>query len=205
MKAYECKFEIAGPTAMFTRPDSGSALASYPAPTYSAAKGMFEAIVRLKSSYIRPTKVEICAPIQFQKYTTNYGGPLRKSKLVASGDSYQLIATVLVNVCYRVYGVVERAADPPDNFNDLHACQEIFLRRLERGQFYYTPCLGWKEFIPSYVGLFRDTTAPDTTINLKIPSMLHSVFDRPSNGKRLERAHYVQNAQIENGVMKYAQ
>lgn len=205
MKPYECKFEISGPTAMFTRPDSGSALLSYPAPTFSAAKGMFESIVRLKSAYIRPVRVEICSPVQHHKYTTNYGGPLRKSGLVAKGNSYQLLATVLVNVCYRIYGVVEGIVASGKGTNDLHACQEIFQRRLERGQFYYVPCLGWKEFVPSYVGTFRDETKINTEINLHIPSMLHKVFDSKSNGKRLEHARYVRDVQIENGVMKYAQ
>jgi len=121
---------------------------------------MFEAIVRLKSAFIRPTRVEVCAPIAYQKYTTNYGGPLRKSQSITNGNSYQLIATVLVNVCYRIYGMIERLTSPPGDFNDLHACQEIFWRRLKRGQFYYVPCFGWKEFVPSYVGIFRDSIQP---------------------------------------------
>ncbi len=32
--------EVAGPAAMFTRPDTGATPISYPVPTYSAAKGM---------------------------------------------------------------------------------------------------------------------------------------------------------------------
>jgi CRISPR-associated protein Cas5d len=203
LKTYECSFEIAGPTAMFTRPDTGAAPISYPAPTYSAAKGMFEAIVRLKSTYIRPTRVEICAPIQYQKYTTNYGGPLRKSDLLHSRSSYQLKATVLVSVLYRIYGVVERFDQAPNGINDLHACQEIFYRRLERGQFFYVPCLGWKEFVPSYVGMLRDSTQPDKSIELIIPSMLHSVFNQPVNGQI--RPRFVQNVEIKEGVLKYAQ
>jgi CRISPR-associated protein Cas5d len=48
-KPYEVFFEIAGPAAMFTRPDSGAAQVSYPAPTFSAAKGMFDSIARADS------------------------------------------------------------------------------------------------------------------------------------------------------------
>jgi CRISPR-associated protein Cas5d len=202
-KQYECAFEIAGPTAMFTRPDTGAAPVSYPVPTYSAAKGMFEAIVRLRSAYISPTKVEICSPIKYQRYTTNYGGPLRKSDLLPTRSSYQLKATVLVNVCYRIYGVVRRFSNPPYEVNDLHACQEIFSRRLGRGQFFYVPCLGWKEFVPSYVGPFRETTRPDTAISLDIPSMLHSVFSQPVNGQ--VRPRFVQNAKIREGMLEYAE
>ena len=90
--------EIEGPAAIFTRPDSGSSFVSYPAPTYSAVKGMFECVARWKSSYIRPARVEICNPIQFQRYATNYGGPLRKGSQIAGGSSYQLFATILIDV-----------------------------------------------------------------------------------------------------------
>src|ERR1700735_1710539 len=105
-KSYEVQMEIAGPGAMFTRPDTGSAAISYPGPTFSAAKGIFEAIARMKSAYIRPTHVEICRPIQFDRYVTNYRGSLRKTCQVRGGDSYQLQALILQDVCYRLYGVI---------------------------------------------------------------------------------------------------
>jgi CRISPR-associated protein Cas5d len=47
---YEARLEISGPTAMWTRPDTGDAPVSYPAPTFAAVKGIFESIVWLKSA-----------------------------------------------------------------------------------------------------------------------------------------------------------
>ncbi|MCG6551070.1 MAG: CRISPR-associated protein Cas5 [Candidatus Magnetominusculus sp. LBB02] len=202
-KLYDVSFEIAGPAAMFTRPDTGAAQVSYPAPTYSAAKGMFEAIARLKSAYIHPTKVEICAPVRFSKYVTNYGGPLRKADQIRERNSYQIPATILVDVCYRVYGVVKAASDAPKKINHLHALQEIFKRRLVKGQYYYTPCLGWSEFVPSYVGPFREGTCIEQTINLILPSMLHTVFDNPTDGQ--VKPKYRQNVKIISGVIEYAE
>ncbi len=198
---YKVSFEIAGPAAMFTRPDSGATPISYPAPTYSAAKGMFEAIVRLESAYIHPTKVEICSPIKFHKYVTNYGGPLRKANQISKGASYQIPATILIDVCYRIHGVVKAVAESPSGNNHLHALQEIFLRRLRKGQYFYTPCLGWKEFVPSYIGPLRDGTEVEKSINQILPSMLHSVFDSPINGK--PNPTYSQNVEIIEGVLKY--
>ena len=107
MKPYPIACEISGPTAMWARPDTGDAPVSYPAPSFAAVKGIFESIVWLKSAEVVPTRVEICAPLVFHTYSTNYGGPLRKSDSRKTGSSYQLLATVLINVCYRVYGVVE--------------------------------------------------------------------------------------------------
>lgn len=200
---YGVALEIAGPAAMFTRPDTGGSFVSYPAPTYSAAKGVFESIARLKSAIIRPTKVEICRPVQYQRYATNYGGPLRKGNQFAKGASYQLIAVILVDVCYRIHGVVEEVTLAPTTTNHLHALQEMFERRLRNGQCYSVPCLGWKEFTPSYVGPFRKETAVDESVTIDVPSMLHSVFDKAVNGKW--RPRYAQNARIEKGVLHYAQ
>jgi CRISPR-associated protein Cas5d len=199
---YPVQMEIAGPAAMFTRPDTGGSFASYPAPTYSAVKGMFEAIARLKSAYIRPTRVEICKPIQFHRYATNYRGPLRKGNQLQKDASYQLFAVILADVCYRLYGQVEEASPCPVSTNHLHALQEMFERRLRNGQCFATPCLGWKEFTPSYVGPFRAETTVETSISLEVPSMLLSVFDKAVAGRYQPR--YVQNARIEKGVLEYA-
>jgi CRISPR-associated protein Cas5d len=203
VKNYVVQLEIAGPAAMFTRPDTGATPISYPVPTYSAAKGMFEAVARYKSAYIRPTKVEICKPIRFEKYVTNYGGPLRKANQIAADASYQLPATILVDVCFRVHGIVEEIGSAPNGNNHLHALQEIFLRRLRKGQTYYTPVLGWKEFVPSYFGMARECdTVVQKDINLTIPSLLHTVFDRSADG--MYNPVFLQDVKIYEGVLYYA-
>lgn len=211
-KTYHVQFEISGHYAMFTRPDTGSAFVSYPAPTWSSCKGMFEAVARLKSAYIHPVKVEICAPVNFHRYVTNYGGPLRKGNQLKGGDSYQLGAYVLVNVCYRVYGVVrEFSASPDPRVNHCHYLQELFMRRLENGRFFDTPCLGWREFVPNYMGIFRDTTTIEESINEYIPSMLMSPFDANVSGKTQDAsgknaARYAHGgAWIQKGVLTYDQ
>lgn len=79
MKPYPIQVEISGPTALWTRPDTGSSPVSYVAPTFSAVKGVLEAILRWKSVNVRPTRCEICTPVQFHRYATNYDGPPRAS------------------------------------------------------------------------------------------------------------------------------
>ena len=49
MKPYPVQLEISGPTAMWTRPDTGSSPVSYVAPTFSAVKGIFESVYRAES------------------------------------------------------------------------------------------------------------------------------------------------------------
>ena len=42
MPVYPIACELSGPNAMWTRPDTGDAPVSYPAPTLAAVKGIFE-------------------------------------------------------------------------------------------------------------------------------------------------------------------
>jgi CRISPR-associated protein Cas5d len=215
MAVYQIQFEISGPTAMWTRPDTGDAPVSYPVPTYAAAKGLFESIVWLKSAEVIPTRVEICAPLIFHTYTTNYGGPLRKSKIIKKGSSYQLLATVLINVRYRLYARIRADRAPDGQLSDAgqrqqsiarngaHAFQEMFERRLRRGQSHSVPFLGWKEFVPDYVGPFRGDTCVCTDVGMVIPSMMWQVF--PSGKFTDWQPTFRQNVKIEKGVLDYAE
>lgn len=209
MKSYEIALEISGPTAMWTRPDTGDAPVSYPVPTWSAAKGIFESTARLETVVIVPTMVEICAPVVYHNYVTNYGGPLRKSSIMPNG-SYQLLATVLINVCYRLYAEIgpaehdrplsKKALQQKDKgFNDRHACQDMFNRRLNQGQCHDIPFLGWREFAPDYFGDFRDQTKVDKSINMILPSFLFSVFE-PSGDKK---PVFKQDVEIKDGRLEY--
>ena len=187
-KAYQISMEIAGNTAIWTRPDSGDSPCSYPAPTFSAVRALFESVLWGPAVLIIPRKVELCSIPQFHSYVTNYGGPLRSLISVKNGNNYQMFATVLLDVCYRIYADVisnpnkkslpktaakwERATTSPG-----HAYQEIFNRRLARGQSYATLFLGWSEFTASYFGPFRKGTKVCTDLpDIYIPSMLRSVF-----------------------------
>lgn len=215
---YEIKMEVSGKTAIWARPDTGAAPISYPVPTWSAAKGLFESVSRLKNVVVAPTAVEICAPIVLHDYTTNYGGPLRKEEQITKGNLFQHKATVLINVCYRLYAMLQEElnyapktlaeATSLANVNSRHYAQERFRRRLMRGQYHDTPCLGWREFVPDYVGPIRkdtDERKVQTSINEVLPSFLYRVID-PETGRVNPR--YVQNPagrRIKDGRLDYAE
>lgn len=211
--SYPIEMEIAGNTAMWTRPDTGDCPVSYPAPTYSAVKAIFESILWGPAVEVVPTKVEICTPVQYHSYVTNYGGPLRKNTSISKGNNYQLLATVLIDLCYKLYAEVR----PNRKKNKLpeqakqwdrkttspgHAYQEIFNRRLRRGQCYSIPALGWREFTPSYFGNLRSSTAILSDLPpIFIPSMLREVF---SGGYQAPVSFvYDQDLVIQNGCLIY--
>ena len=203
MSKYEVSFEIAGPAAVFSRPDSGAGFVSYPVPTYSAVKGMFDCVARWSSAFIKPQRVEICNPVRFQQYVTNYGGPLRHDKQLKKGASYQLFSTILVDVCYKVYGVVTEASPSPQGTNHLHGLQELFVRRLQQGRLYRTPCLGWSEFTPTYFGPTRGFTSACPEVNEVIESMLFRVFDRDWSGQFGPK--FRQGVRVEKGILSYVE
>ena len=212
-KVYSVSMEIAGNTALWTRPDSGDSPSTYEAPTYSAVRSLFEGILWGPAVLIIPRKVELCKRPQFHSYVTNYGGPLRSSKSVKSGNNYQLFATVLVDVCYRLYADV--VANPDKELlpgrasawdqrttSPGHAYQEMFNRRLKRGQSYATLFLGWSEFTVSYVGPFREKTQVCTDLpDIPIPSMLREVF--PDGYRSSYRAVYDNDLCIHEGTLIY--
>lgn len=211
--SYPIQMEIAGPTAMWTRPDTGDSPCSYPAPTYSAVKGIFESVLWGPDIQIIPRKVEICRPVQYYSYATNYGGPLRKLDLVKKGNNYQQYATVLIDVCYRLYADVimnpkrdnlsgKAKAWDSKTTSPGHAYQAIFNRRLQRGQSFASLCLGWREFPPSYFGPFRPETHVLASMpDMVIPSMLREVFSRGYSSPYA--VVYDQNVEIKGGVLCY--
>jgi CRISPR-associated protein Cas5d len=213
--AYSVKMEIAGNTAMWTRPDTGDCPVSYPAPTYSAVKAIFESILWGPDVEIIPLKTELCAPIQYHSYGTNYGGPLRSSTSIRNGNNYQLFATVLIDVCYKLYAEVvpykNKSRLPKDALqwdgkttSPGHAYQDIFERRLKRGQCYSIPFLGWREFTTSYFGEFRETTLVLSDMPVVIiPSMLRQVFSDGYNSSQASYA-YDNHLVVQNGVLKYS-
>ncbi len=208
---YPIKMEISGSTALWTRPDTGDSPISYPVPTYSATKGIFESVLWGPDVEIIPEKVEICAPIRYHTYAFNYGGPLRKPSSVLANTQYQMYATVLTDVCYRLYAHVtpnHKKENLPESAKQWdfhttspgHAYQAIFNRRLNKGQSFSLPVLGWREFTPSYFGPFRGDTKVESDIdNIMIESMLRQVFP---NGYASEVSYVFDNdVQIRNGVL----
>jgi CRISPR-associated protein Cas5d len=194
---------------MYARPDTGGSPTSYPIPPWSAAKGLLESIAFLADgeAWFHPIRVELCRPvgtsggvISFQRYAFNYGGPLRKDLNIRSGTGMQVFATVIASPCYRILAEI-RSAHNSHATNPRHYLQDLFNRRIKQGRCHKTPALGWSEFTCDYWGPFRSDWEADEAVNLEIPSMLLSVWDRPHEGTYV--SHFTQGVRIERGVAVY--
>ena len=209
MRSYSVVLECSGPLALYARPDTGGSPTSYPAPPWSAAKGLLESIAFLSSgeAWFRPTTVEICRPagtpggaIAFQRYAFNYGGPLRKDLNVKNGTGMQVFATGIANPCYRIHAEIDGDRGRSGR-NPRHHLQDLFQRRLRQGRCFKTPALGWSEFTCDYWGPTRPEFEVDDALDLDIPSMLVSTWDRPLAGTYASR--FAQDVRIERGVLRY--
>jgi CRISPR-associated protein Cas5d len=195
---YPVEMEISG-KASFRRPDTGDTPKTYPVPTMSAAKGMMEDIaffsrkengVQVRDAIILPYKVELCSSVVTSRYPFNYHGPLKKN------GTTMTFSEILLNACYRIYGVTY---SPQRNTGAAHHLQDVFLRRLRKGQCFIWPSLGLKQFLSDYYGPFRKNTKVNP-VDIKIGAMPLTVFKNGSFNPS-----YCSNAKIEKGVLNYAE
>jgi CRISPR-associated protein Cas5d len=201
VRTFPVEIEIEGPFAAFANPASGAGFQTYLVPPFSAAQGMFRAIAWLKEgACIRPTQVEICRPLVLTNLTTNYRGPYRKAALVSKGQSQQMAQQVLQDVCYRLHGEVVRVGQRHPEHDPCHYLQDLFNRRLARGQCAYVPHLGLSQFKATYFGCFRPETRVEP-LNLTIHHFLMSMYDAPLNGKVKPTFG---TAKVVDGVLSYA-
>ena len=211
---HEISMEISGPLAMFTDPSTGDMPVSYPVPTYSAVKGMFENILFYPTVEVKPVRIEICKPIKYHTLMFNYGGPNRHKQLKSNPGNRQVRMIVLEDVCYKVYAQLkniqpkepmsERAKKQFEaTTNPSHSYFDHFNRRLRRGECFRPIFLGLKDFIPDYVGKIRNNTIKDESINLSLASMLYEIF--PGGPYSQKKKHFIQNVQIVKGELNYSE
>ncbi len=214
MKDYEISMEISGALAMFTDPATGDMPVSYPAPTYSAIKGMFENVLFYPTVEVKPIRVEICNPIRYHTLMFNYGGPNRHKNLKNNPGNRQVRIIVLENVCYKMYARLKNVHPSislseqakkrlASTTNSSHAYRDHFNRRLCRGELFRPIFLGLKDFLPDYVGEIRSETTKDESINLSLASMLYEIF--PGGPYSKKKKQFIQDVKIINGTLNFSE
>lgn len=213
-KEYKVELELEAPYAIWSRPDTGDCTVSSPFPAFSQVQGIFKSICATMSAEVIPVECRICSPIVYHSITTNYRGPYRNPINLRKRTSEQQRLSVLLNVCYQFTAAVRHFVPPPHRMTDRirkhfgekqhgpHAYVDIFNRRLKTGNYFHTPFLGQKEFVPTYIGPFREETKPDENLNFVIQSMPYSVFDQYRVGRF--RPVSRTNVRVIRGVAHYA-
>ena len=159
--------EVKGDFACFSRPEFKAERVSYDIITPSAARGILEAVFWHPGMKFLINKIFVLSEIAFtnikrnelaskvsasnvQKVINGNNGPLY---LATSQDIQQRASMLLKNVHYIIeahFDMTEKAnaSDNPGKF------QEMIKRRLRKGQNYYQPYLGCREF-PAEVSLLE--------------------------------------------------
>lgn len=182
--AYQAR--IRGQLACFTRPEFKTERFSYEVITPSAARAIFEAILWKPAIQWHINRIFLLSPPKFTQIKRNEitkrasvmnvhtasqrGIPL---DYFADEDRAQRNTLALRDVDYAVEAEFRMTAqcgsdDNPRKFD------EMFRRRLERGQFHVQPYLGCREF-PAIVEPYAGDPAPLTEETRDLGYMLHDI------------------------------
>jgi CRISPR-associated protein Cas5d len=186
------RVRIRGEWACFTRPELKTERVSYHVATPSAVRGAVEAVLWKPAIRWHVHRIAVLAPIKFasvKRNEVNKVMPMRNARAMMRGedvpdyfadeDRAQRNALVLRDVDYlaEISFSMTRRAGPEDNPLKF---DEMFRRRLERGQYHMSPYLGTREF-PAIVEPARDDDPPPLAMDMDLGLMLLDIdFGRPN-------------------------
>ncbi|HEV3167991.1 MAG TPA: type I-C CRISPR-associated protein Cas5c [Isosphaeraceae bacterium] len=177
------RVRIQGDWACLTRPELKTERVSYHVLTPSAARGVIEAVLWKPAIRWHVHRIAVLKPIRFSSIKRNEVNrviPIQNARKLMRGeeiapyyaddDRAQRNAVILRDVLYHVdvsFSMTERAGseDNPMKFD------QMFRRRLERGQYHMAPYLGCREF-PAIVSPILDDDPPPIAEDLDLGLML---------------------------------
>ena len=159
--SYGFKVVIEGDYACFTRPEMKVERVSYDVPTPGALEGLLKSIYWKPSIQYRIDTIQIFKPIKFANIRRNeVKEKVKHSKVKAqmqgkeadpciytAESRSQRASMVLKDVKYGVafhFELTGKKSEEETDAENKH--YNIIKRRLEKGQFFRTPCLGCSEF-----------------------------------------------------------
>ena len=137
-----------GDIACFTRPEMKVERVSYEVMTPSAARGLLESVLWKPAIEWRIHAIEVLSPIRWisvRRNEVNSRASLEKKMIVADEDRAQRNTVGLRDVDYVVqasFAMTPRAGEA----DNVRKFEEMFERRLEKGQHHSAPFFGCREF-----------------------------------------------------------
>ena len=183
--------ETWGDFACFSRPEMKVERWSYPCPTPSAARGIFDAIYFKPQFYWQVTKIELLttpayialrrnevgAKAPADRTITSWAGGTEPTAIFADAPEHrqQRQTMALRKPRFRLHAYI---VPRPGFESQQTAFEEQFIRRASQGKCAIQPCLGCREFV-AFFKLIEDVTAesPPVAYDQDIGLMLYDVFD----------------------------
>ena len=174
---------------------------SYPSPTPSAVRGIFDAIYcKPKKFRWQPIKIEILNPIKYTSLRRNEVGVVAvKNPIDVNKHRQQRQTVALKDVRYRLHAKIV----PWDTNDNIKTFDEQFIRRAKSGQCFNHPYFGCREFT-AYFKFIEDICNAKKPIewNEMLPFMLYDVFDLSiQNNSDCNPSISIFNAEIKHGVL----
>lgn len=155
--------KVWGENACFTRPEMKVERVSYDVMTPSAARGILEAILWKPSIRWVVEQIDILNPIRWESVRRNEIGSQMSNRtdgLFIEDNRQQRAGLFLRAVSYAIHAHFEMTAKagPMDNVTKF---QEMFLRRVKKGQCFHRPYLGCREFSAAFKVVCETDPLPD--------------------------------------------
>lgn len=214
-KSKTLRVKVWGENACFTRPEMKVERVSYDVMTPSAARGILEAILWKPAISWQIERIDVLKEIRWQSIRRNELGSkipfnnvteaMKKGKgslaLFIEEERQQRACLFLKDVAYVIHAhfrLSERKG-PADNIKKF---EEMFERRVSKGQCHHFPVMGNREF-PAFFAPVEDTDRPypiDRDLGFMLYDMEFEEWDENSNDYKSARPRFFR-ARIENGSM----
>lgn len=188
-----------GPLACFTRPEMKVERMSYEVMTPSAARGLLEAILWKPAIAWHIHEIAVLKPIQwasFRRNEVNDRASPRSLEFFADERRAQRNTVALRDVDYVIsasFSMTEKSG-PEDN---LKKFEEMFERRLGKGQCFQQPYFGCREFVASLEPASESFTPIDRGVDRPLGLLFYDFL----YGKRAGAKPLFFDARLSGGVL----
>lgn len=192
-----------GPVACFTRPEMKAERVSYEMMTPSAARGLLEAILWKPAIRWHIHEIAALAPVQwtsFRRNEVNSRASVGKFDYAADEDRAQRNTVALRDVDYVItasFTLVPGRAGPEDS---LRKFEEMFERRLEKGQSFHAPYLGCREFVARVEPAAEDLRPHEAGRGRRPLGLMFFDFDFGERGQSVRPVFF--EAFLDDGVLR---
>ncbi len=164
MRSKTFYLKVWGDNACFTRPEMKVERVSYDVMTPSAARGFLEAILWKPAIAWHVERIDVLNPILWESVRRNEVGALmapRSDGIFIEDQRQQRAGLFLRNVAYIIHAhfAMTEKAGADDNIIKF---QEMFARRVQKGQCFNRPYLGCREFSAHFELLSEEVHLPET-------------------------------------------
>ncbi len=196
------RFEVhvKGPLACFTRPEMKVERVSYEVMTPSAARGVLDAVLWKPAIKWRIHSIAVLRPIAWTSFRRNEITSRQtrpRDDYFADDDRTQRNTVALKDVEYVItasFALTERAG-PEDNVRKF---EEMFERRLVKGQRFHAPYLGCREFAAEVSPAPEGYVPFQPGVSRPLGRMLFDLEFEPASG---QARPYFFDARLDGGVL----